>query len=180
VKPTWLTRLPLKWRSRILRLSFNRHPAYRGTGGRVVHVAPDLSRIRVSLPLTWRTRNPAGSLYGGSLFAITDGVHPILLVNPLGKDVVIWDKAARIRDRRPGFTTLHADFVVDQAEIAVIRAALAESPKLDRTYLVELKDSQGVVYAQVERTVHVAKKSHYRRKAAQIAVATAASHINGS
>ena len=167
VKPAWLAKLPPKWRARLIRLTFNLHPAYRGTGGRVVHVAPDLSHIRVSLPLSRRTRNPVGSLYGGSLFAVTDGVHPVLLMAALGKDVVVWDKAASIRYRRPGFTTLYADFFVDKSEVAAIRAALAESPELDRTYLVELKDSEGVVHTVVERTVYVAEKSYYKRKAAQ-------------
>ncbi len=167
VKPAWLAKLPPNWRARMIRLTFNLHPAYRGTGGRVVHVAPDLSHIRVSLPLSWRTRNLVGSLYGGSLFAVTDGVHPVLLMAALGKDVIVWDKAASIRYRRPGFTTLYADFFVDKAEVAAIRAALAESPELDRTYLVELKDSKGVVHTVVERTVYVAEKSFYQRKVAQ-------------
>lgn len=85
----------------------------------------------------------------------------------LGKDVVVWDKAASIRYRKPGRSTLHADFTVDKGEVAAIRAALAESPELDRTYQVELKDSEGVVHTVVERTVYVAEKSYYKRKAAQ-------------
>lgn len=151
----------------MLRLRFNFHPAYRGTGGRVVHVAPDLSHIRVSLPLSCRTRNLFGSLYGGSLFAVTDGIHPMLLMAALGKDVIVWDKAASIRYRKPGFTTLYADFFIDKAEVAAIRAALAESPELDRTYQVELKDREGVVHTVVELTVYVAEKSYYKRKAVQ-------------
>ena len=59
--------------ARLVRMGFNLHPAFRSTGGRVVHVAPDLRHIRVRLPLTWKTKNIVGSLYGGSLFAITDG-----------------------------------------------------------------------------------------------------------
>jgi hypothetical protein len=151
----------------MIRLLFNLHPAYRGTGGRVVHVAPDLSHIRVSLPLTWRTRNLVGSLYGGSLFAVTDGLHPMLLMAALGKDFIVWDKAASIRYRKPGFSTLCADFIVEKAEVAAIRAALAECPELDRTYRVELKDSRGVVHAVVERTVYVAHKNHYKWKTSQ-------------
>jgi uncharacterized protein DUF4442 len=167
VKPAWLAKLAPKWRARMIRLIFNLHPAYRGTGGRVVHVAPDLSHIRVSLPLTWRTRNLLGSLYGGSLFAVTDGVHPILLMAALGKNFVVWDKAASIRYRRPGCSTLYADFIIDRAEVSAIRAALAEYPELDRTCQVELKDRHGVVHTVVERTVYVAEKSHYMRKSAE-------------
>jgi hypothetical protein len=167
VKPAWLAKLPPQWRARMMRMGFNLHPAFRGTGGRVVHVAPDLTHIRVKLPLSWRTKNIVGSLYGGSLFAVTDGMHPMLLMAALGNEVIVWDKAASIRYRKPGFSTLYADFTIDKEEVAAIRAALAESPELDRTYQVELKDSQGVVHTVVERTVYIADKSHYRRKTAE-------------
>lgn len=164
MKPAWLAKLPAAWRARMVRLGFNLHPAFRGTGGRVVHVARDLRHIRISLPLTWRTRNIVGSLYGGSLFAITDGAHPMMLMAALGEGYIVWDKAATIRYRKPGYTTLHADFVLAADELADIRAALAENPELERTFPVELKDDQGVVHTVVERTVYIAEKNYYRLK----------------
>ncbi|MGE5492907.1 MAG: DUF4442 domain-containing protein [Actinomycetota bacterium] len=167
MKPAWLAKLSPKWRARMVKMGFNFHPAFRGTGGRVVHVAPDLSHIRIRLPLTWRTRNIVGSLYGGSLFAITDGAHPMMLMAALGDGVIVWDKAASIRYRKPGFSTLYADFVLPKEEVAAIKAALEETPELDRTYVVELKDKHGVVHSVVERTVYVADKNYYRQKIAQ-------------
>ena len=80
MKPAWLAKLPRPWGARLVRMGFNLHPAFRSTGGRVVHVAPDLCHIRVRLPLTWKTKNIVGSLYGGSLFAITDGAPRVLTV----------------------------------------------------------------------------------------------------
>jgi acyl-coenzyme A thioesterase PaaI-like protein len=167
MRPGWLAKLPPPWRARMMRLGFNLHPAFRGTGGRVVRVAPDLTQVRVELPLSRRTRNIAGSLYGGSLFAVTDGVHPALLMAALGEEVVVWDKAACIRYRKPGYSTLYADFVIDREEVAAILAALRRHPEIERTYVVELKDSRGIVHTVVERTVYIAEKSHYRRKTAE-------------
>lgn len=164
MKPAWLSRVPPAWRARMMRMGFNLHPAFRGTGGRVEHVAPDLSHIRVRLPLSWRTRNVVGSIYGGSLFAVTDGLHPLMIMAALGKDVVVWDKAASIRYKKPGLTTLFADFVLPPDEVLAIRTALRNSPELDRTYEVELKDEKGVVHTVVERTVYIADKNHYRNK----------------
>lgn len=165
MKPAWLAKLSPTWRARMVRMGFNLHPAFRGTGGRVVHVAKDLRHIRIRLPLNWKTKNIVGSLYGGSLFAITDGAHPMMLMAALGDGYIVWDKVASIRYRKPGFSTLYADFVLDGEELAAIKAALAESPELERTYLVELKDRQGVVHAAVERTVYIAEKNYYRQKA---------------
>ena len=164
MKPAWLAKLSPAWRARMVRLGFNLHPAFRGTGGRGVHVAHDLRHIRIRLPLTWKTKNIVGSLYGGSLFAITDGAHPMMLMAALGDGYIVWDKAASIRYRKPGRSTLYADFILGAEEVAAIKAALDESPELERTFLVELKDSQGIVHAVVERTVYIAEKNHYSRK----------------
>ncbi|MGE5471006.1 MAG: DUF4442 domain-containing protein [Bacteroidota bacterium] len=165
MKPAWLAKLPPAWRARMVRLGFNLHPAFRGTGGRVVHVAPDLRHIRVRLPLNWRTKNIVGSLYGGSLFAITDGAHPMMLMAALGDGYIVWDKAASIRYRKPGYSTLYADFVLSEDEVGSVKAALRETPALERTYLVELKDAHGTVHSVVERTVYIAEKNYYRQKA---------------
>jgi len=164
MKPAWFAKLSPAWRARMVRLGFNLHPAFRGTGGRVVHVARDLRHIRICLPLNWKTKNIVGSIYGGSLFAITDGAHPMMLMAALGDAYIVWDKAASIRYRKPGYTTLYADFLLPEEEILAIRGALAEYPELERTYTVELKDRDGTVHTVVERTVYIAEKNHYRRK----------------
>jgi hypothetical protein len=164
MKPAWLKKLSPAWRAHMVRLGFNLHPAFRGTGGRVVHVAQDLRHMRICLPLSWKTKNIVGSLYGGSLFAITDGAHPMMLMAALGDDYIVWDKAASIRYRKPGRSTLYADFILSAEEVAAIKAALEESPELERTFQVELKDDQGIVHAEVERTVYIAEKTHYNRK----------------
>jgi acyl-coenzyme A thioesterase PaaI-like protein len=164
MKPAWLARVPPAWRARMVRMGFNLHPAFRGTGGRVEHVAHDLSHIRIRLPLTWRTKNVVGSLYGGSLFAVTDGVHPMMLMAALGDGVIVWDKAANIRYKKPGYSTLYADFLLDPDDVEDIRNSLLQNPELDRTYLVELKDEHGTVHTVVERTVYIADKSFYRQK----------------
>ena len=70
-----------EWRARLMRVGFNLHPAFRATGGRVLHVSPDFHHIRIKLPLLRRTRNIVGSMYGGSLFAVTDGAHPTMLMS---------------------------------------------------------------------------------------------------
>lgn len=164
MKPAWLAKLSPSWRARMVRLGFNLHPAFRGSGGRVVHVGRDLRHIRIALPLSWKTRNIVGSLYGGSLFAITDGAHPMMLMAALGDGYIVWDKAASIRYKKPGYTTLYADFTLTSEELAEIRRRLAEHPELEQTFLVELKDAQGVVHTVVERTVYIAEKNFYRNK----------------
>ncbi len=164
MKPYWFKNLSPQWRARLMRVGFNLHPAFRATGGKVVHVSADFHHIRIKLPLLRRTRNIVGSMYGGSLFAVTDGAHPTMLMSALGADHVVWDKAASIRYRKPAYVTLYADFRLPAGEIAEIRKLLARDHETTRTYTVELKDREGVVYAVVERTIYIADKKFYKQK----------------
>jgi acyl-coenzyme A thioesterase PaaI-like protein len=159
-----LNKCPQKWKPYLIRYGFNLHPAYRRTGGRVDYVSPDLSTIRVRVPLNRSTRNLVGTIFGGSLFAITDGPHPFLLILALGRDYVIWDKAASIQYKRPGRTTLYGDCTITAEEIAEVKDILTRQQEVDRVYRIELKDDSGIVHSVVERTVYIANKDHYRQK----------------
>jgi acyl-coenzyme A thioesterase PaaI-like protein len=142
-----------------MRWGFNLHPAYRGSGGRVTFIAADWSEIRVRLPLGWRTRNIVGTIFGGSLYGAVDPMFMIMLMKRLGSAYEVWDKAARIRFRRPGRSTLTARFTLPASEVEEIRRALHCEPTVDREYLVELVDAAGEVHTVVEKTIHVRRRA---------------------
>lgn len=144
--------------SRLLRWRFNLFPAYRGTGGRVTYLAEDWREVRIKLPLNWRTRNLVGTTFGGSLYGAVDPFYMVMLIRNLGPDYVVWDKAATIRFRKPGRTTLYARFVLEEEELRAIKADLAERESLERTYTVELVDAAGVVHASAEKLIYIARK----------------------
>lgn len=139
-------------------LLFNLFPAFRGTGGRVTFVADDFRELRVRIPLNWRTRNYVGSIFGGSLYAAVDPFYMIMLIEILGPEYVVWDRAAAIRFVKPGRSTLHARFHVPPAETDEIRRLLETSRSVDRVYTVEISDEAGAVHAVVEKTVYVRKR----------------------
>jgi acyl-coenzyme A thioesterase PaaI-like protein len=146
------------WRTRLERWRFNLFPAYRGTGGRVVYIRHDWSEVRVSVPLSWRTRNYVGTIYGGSLYGAVDPIYMLMLIKILGPDYVVWDKAAAIRFRRPGRSQLTAAFQLTPELVAGIRDELTRVSKLDRVFTVELLDGAGVVHAVIEKTIHVSRR----------------------
>lgn len=150
--------MPESRTSRLMRWKFNLFPAYRGTGGRVTYIAGDFREVRVELPLSRRTRNLVGTIFGGSLYGAVDPIYMIMLMQVLGRDYVVWDKAATIRFKRPGRTTLFATFRLDDAELDAIRAATAGGEPVDRVYDVELVDAGGVVHASVEKIIYVRRK----------------------
>lgn len=141
--------------TRLQRLAFNLIPAYFGTGGRIVYIARDWREVRIELPLSVRTRNYVGTIFGGSMYGAVDPVYMIMLMKNLGRGYVVWDKAAAIRFRRPGRGTLSARFTLDEAELGVIREALRHARAVERVYTVELTDGEGNVCASVEKTLHV-------------------------
>ena len=156
--------MPESIHTRLMRWRFNLFPAFRRTGGRVTYIAADLKTIRVELPLNWRTRNYVGTLFGGCMYAVVDPFYMVMFIKLLGPDFIVWDKAANIRYKKPGRTTLRAEFHVDDAELAAIRGDLESSDKVDRVYLIDLVDSDNEVCASVEKTIHFRKRNggpHY-------------------
>ena len=150
--------MPESFKTKLRRWALNFIPAYRGTGGWVTYISDDYTEVHVRLPLSWRTRNYVGTIYGGSMYGAVDPVYMIMLIKLLGRDYVVWDKAAAIRFRRPGRTTLRAKFIVEHSEVEAIRSELLERKSVDRVYTVELVDDAGKVHAQVEKTLYITRR----------------------
>lgn len=124
----------------------------------MTYIAGDFREVRIKLPLSWRTRNYVGTIFGGSLYGSVDPMYMIMLIHVLGPEYVVWDKAASIRFRRPGRTTLFATFLLEDAEIDEIRNRTANGDPVDRTYNVSLVDAEGVVHASVEKVIYIKRK----------------------
>lgn len=150
--------MPESFATKLDRFKFNFFPAYRGTGARVVYISDDYREMRVKIPLSWRTRNYVGTIYGGSMYAGIDPIYMLMLIKNLGRDYIVWDKSAKIRFKRPGKETLFADFSIDENEIDEIKSLLETSKSIDRVYNVELKNKDGKTHCVIEKTLYIAKK----------------------
>jgi hypothetical protein len=151
--------MPESLRTRLTRIAYTwLFPAYRGTGGKITYVADDWREVRVEVPLSRRTKNYVGTIFGGSLYGAVDPIYMVMLIKALGPGYVVWDKSAAIRFRKPGRSTLHARFTLDDAELDAIRGALEKATATERTYTIQLVDSEGVVHAEVEKLIHIRKK----------------------
>jgi acyl-coenzyme A thioesterase PaaI-like protein len=146
------------WRTRWVRWGFNWFPAYRGTGGRITFIAEDWSEIRVRVPLSWRTRNYVGTIFGGSMYGALDPVYMIMLIKLLGPRYVVWDKSATIRFRKPGRETLTATFRIAPEELEAIRSEVDRNGRAERTYTVDLVNAAGEVHATCEKVLSIRAK----------------------
>lgn len=150
--------MPESGKTKWLRRKFNFFPAYRGTGGRIDYIADDLRVIRIRLPLSWRTRNYVGTIFGGSMYGAVDPIYMVMLIRLLGRDYVVWDKSASIRFKRPGKTTLFATFLITAEETEAIKTELTERKSLERIYQIDLVDADGKVHAKIEKTIYIGRR----------------------
>ena len=150
--------MPESLKTKMMRWGFNFFPAYRGTGARITYIASDWSEVRIKLPLNWRTRNYVGTIFGGSMYAAADPIYMVMLIKILGPAYIVWDKAAAIRFRKPGTSTLYARFVITDEEIDAIKNSLASALFVERIYHAALVDAEGFEHASIEKKVYIRRK----------------------
>jgi len=141
-----------------LRRLVNFWPPFLGMGIRIVRIAADMKAVDVEMKLRWWNANYVGTHFGGSLFAITDAFYMLMLMANLGREYIVWDKAASIRYRKPGRGTVRAEFRLSDAQLDDIRDKLKTLPKYEPAFTVDVKDQQGTVIAEVEKLLHVRRK----------------------
>lgn len=155
------------FKGRIKRNLLNVFPTYWGTGARAIFLSTDFKEVQIKLPLTWRTRNYVGTIFGGSIYAAADPIYMIQLIQLLGKSYVVWDKSASIRFFRPGNKTLYARFLISDELLEQIKKDVAEKQEFDLTLDVDFTDLSGKIYAQVSKVLYIADKSFYKEKKAK-------------
>jgi len=144
--------------SHALRRWINLWPPFLGAGISVKHIASDMKAIDVEMKLRWWNANYVGTHFGGSLFAMTDPFYMLMLMANLGREYIVWDKAASIRYRKPGRGTVRAEFRLSDSQIGDVREKLKTLSKYEPVFTIEVKDGAGVVIAEVEKVLHVRKK----------------------
>ena len=138
--------------------AINLWPPYLGAGIRLKKLDPDFKYIRVEMPLTKLNTNYVGVHFGGSLYSMTDPWYMLMLLEILGRDFVVWDKAASIRFKKPGTGRVSAEFKILDADVESIKADVETFGKTERVWPVEIKNSDGVTIAEVQKTLWISKK----------------------
>jgi Domain of unknown function (DUF4442) len=136
----------------------NLYPPYLGAAVRVTRISEDFRNVEVEMPLRFYNRNYVGTHFGGSLYSMCDPFYMLMLINILGPDYIVWDKAATIRFKKPGKGVMKAAFQLTEAQIAEIRAAAEVQPKVEPQFQVIIKDAEGNVVAEIDKLLYVRKK----------------------
>jgi acyl-coenzyme A thioesterase PaaI-like protein len=139
--------------------NINFYPPLLGAGIKVTRMSADYTEIDVAMKLTWWNRNIVGTQFGGSLYAMTDPFFMLMLMMQLGKDYIVWDKAASIRFVRPGRGRVRALFRLSQDEAMQIRDMADLNGKTEPVLKVDIIDDDGQIIAEVDKTLYVRKKA---------------------
>jgi acyl-coenzyme A thioesterase PaaI-like protein len=153
--PTAARRLMM---SRYLKWWLNRWLPFRGSGIRVRRISFDCREVDIEMVHCFWNTNRNRTHFGGSLFAMTDGLYTMILMENLGPDYIVWDKSASIRFRRPARSAVRAEFRLSEEQVEEVRRAADTQPKVEPTWKIEIKDRSGEVVAVVERTMHVKRR----------------------
>ena len=152
---------------RAFKFFFNISPMYRRSGGRIVEASENLDFIKIKIKLNYKTRNYVGTMYGGHMYSCLDGIYMVQLINLLGKSFVVWDKVATIKFKRPGTSTLFAEFNISKELIEKIKVDVVEQNEIDLKLDVNLVDSNGKVCAEVEKVIYISSKEFFKEKQKQ-------------
>jgi acyl-coenzyme A thioesterase PaaI-like protein len=142
----------------MLRLAMNLWPPFRGAGVRVRHIAADWHEARVELSLGLLNRNYVGTHFGGSLYAMTDPFHMLLLLHLLGPDYVVNHMGGRIDYLAPARGRVSATLRIDDAEVEAIRERVDAVGKDTPAFSADIRDAKGVVVARATHTLHVRRR----------------------
>ena len=124
-----------------------------GAGIRVTKVSPDLREMEVKMKLRWYNKNYVGTHYGGSIFSMTDPFYMLMLIQNLGKEYMVWDKASRIQFLKPGKTELSAKFHLSNQLIEDIISKTKDGSPYFAEFGIDVTDTSEQVIARVDKTV---------------------------
>lgn len=147
----------------LLLLIWNLWPPFIGAGIRIKRASADFLEIDVQMKLHWWNRNYVGSHYGGSLYSMTDPFYMVMLIEAMGRDYIVWDKAANIRFKKPGKGTVRCEFRLSAQQITEFKNTLLTSEKIEPVLTATVLDEQNQIIAEVEKTLYIRRKDSIKK-----------------
>jgi acyl-coenzyme A thioesterase PaaI-like protein len=142
-----------------MRRTLNIWPPFLFSGISILEISKDFRHAKVRLKKKALTSNYVGTLFGGSLFAMTDPFYMVMILNNLGKGYIVWDKRSEIEYVSPGMKTVFAEFHIWDEDLDEIKREVDSAGKYLKWFEVEIKSSDGTVVAIVKKQIYIRKKS---------------------
>jgi acyl-coenzyme A thioesterase PaaI-like protein len=141
-----------------MRRMLNIWPPFLFSGISILEISKDFRHAKVRLKKKALTSNYVGTLFGGSLFAMTDPFYMVMVMKNLGKGYIVWDKKSEIDYVSPGKSTVYAEFNLWDNDLEEIKREVEASGKYLKWFEVDIKAADGTVVAVVKKQIYVRKK----------------------
>lgn len=150
--------------STILKYGFNYSPMYRRSTAKLILVSDDIHHVKIIIPLSYKNKNYAGTIFGGSLLSATDPIYMIQLIQILGHEYVVWDRSSNIKFKRPANEDAFVDFIFLPEEINKILNEVSANGEIDIVKKLNIVSKNNTVFAEVEKTIYISTKKFYKEK----------------
>ena len=140
-----------------LKFLLNIYGPYFGAGVKVESISPDWRETRVSMKLRWYNRNAVGTQFGGSLYSMIDPHLMLMLMRLLGKQYIVWDKAAEIEFVNPGKGMVRSTLAINDEEIQKIRQQTESGDSYHPEFDVQIFGEDNELVARVRKVLYVRK-----------------------
>ena len=134
------------------------YPPYLGGGIYVEEVNDDFNELKISMKQTVLNTNYVGTHFGGSLYSMCDPFYMFILLHHLGKDYIVWDKAAEIKFIKPGKGKVSAVFRIELDDIEKLKNQANEQDKVEPIFETYVTNEAGENIAYLKKRLYIKKK----------------------
>lgn len=132
---------------------------------KVTSLDDDWRKVRITLPLTWISRNIGGGMFGGFQASLADPIAPLACAKVF-KGYDVWTRKLSVDFQRPGDTDLELRFDFPAAKEAEIRQELAEYNRSTPTFNYAFYRQDGQVCTQIKCVVAIRTKGYAKGRLA--------------
>jgi len=128
---------------------------------KVTSLDNDWREVRITLPLTWISRNMGGSMFGGFQASLADPIAPLACARVF-PEYHVWTRRLTVDFQKPGNSNLELrfDFPLEMEE--QIFKELAERGRSTPTFEYGLFREDGVMCTKVECVVAIRPKGYVK------------------
>ncbi|MFE7088073.1 DUF4442 domain-containing protein [Sphingobacterium spiritivorum] len=127
-------------------------------------ILPDYSGADVKIFRSLFNINGNRTIFGGTIFAATDPLHPLLIDQIFKakgyKKTVVWVKSARIEYKKPGDGNLYISIRISQEDISDALRSIQNEGKIVKIFTIEIYDKHRNLCAVSNNEIYIRNLLH--------------------